>query len=452
MSAEKDVEVMLGDPRKAILSMVIPIVIAFLIGQINMFVDTMWCSSLGVNAVSAISLVSSLYFLVMGIGNGIGVGLNVVISRFIGAGDRESGEERLAQITVLMTIIGIVLTPILVYLMDPIVILIGGEEILAECRDYLLPMFILCVFTMHTGILSGAMRGEGASKRSSLYIALSAILNMVLDPLLIIVLDLGLMGASIATMLASVFTTVLMLRYYMTGRSYIALKLKGFKFNLRSTYDVMYVGIPQMLELNVMSLMNLILVSLVISTGGPEGLAIYNMPWRIVSLVMVFPQAFASAMVPVCSASIGQNDPERLKTGYYYTVKQSTLLGVVISIAVAILAPIIVYSFTYDASMIMYRDEMARVVRIYCLFMPFYGLIYVGSSMLSALKKSTYALVSAFVRNLVLIAIFVVASYHDMDWFYWGLTLGEIFGGVLMMVLAQWQYRKQYKLMVAVPA
>ena len=84
----KGVQTMLGEPRRAVLSMVVPVFIALLIGYLNSLVDSVWCSSLGVNALSAINLVSSLYFFVVGIGNGIGVGLNVAISRRIGEGDR----------------------------------------------------------------------------------------------------------------------------------------------------------------------------------------------------------------------------------------------------------------------------------------------------------------------------------------------------------------------------
>lgn len=442
----------MGEPKKAILSMVIPISISFLIGQINMFVDSMWCSSLGVNALSAISLVSSLFFLILGIGNGIGVGLNVSISRLIGAGDKAGAESRFAQIFVLMFAVSLPLIPALLFLMEPIVLLLGGSEILTECEEYLTPMFIFCSFTLMNGILSGAMRGEGAAKKSSFINMLSTLVNMVLDPILIFGCGLGLMGASLATMLSSIFASMMMLWYYYRHKTYLELKLNNFRFKRREISDVMYVGIPQMLEMNVMSLMNLALVSLVLSCGGSAGLAIYNTPWRVVSLVMVPAMAFAAAMVPVCSAAIGQKAPEKLRTGYYFTTKAAAFFGVLIAAIMALLASFVVLAFTYDSSMVEYRSEMARVVRIYAIFMPFYGLISVGSSMLSALKKSTFSLMSAFLRNVLLIIIFYIASLHDMNWFYWGLTIGEIVGAVLMMGLAQWQFSLRYRELKQIPA
>jgi putative MATE family efflux protein len=449
VAENKDVKVLLGDPKKAILSMVVPTIVALLIGQINLFVDTTWCSSLGVNALSGINLVSSFYYLMLGVGNGIGIGLNVAISRLIGAGDRESASKRLSQIFVLMIAIAIPLTPLMLLIMDPAIILIGGEEIEEECRQYLIPVFGLSSFLILGNVLAGAMRGEGAAKRSSLIFTLSAIINMTLDPILIFGLGMGVMGASLATMISAIFVLSAMLRYYLSGRSYVPLVLKDSKPTKESIVDVMAVGVPQMIELNIMSLLNLVLVSLVIGTGGPEGLAMYSAPWRLVMLIMVPAQALASSMVPVCSAAVGQNDPEKLKRGYYFTVKAATIVGITLSILVAIAAPILITAFTYDPSMVQYADGMARVARIYTTFMTFYGLISVGSSMLSSLKKSQYSMLSALIRNIVLIVIYYIASFHTMDWFYWGLAVGEVFGGVLMMSLAQWFFKKKYSAMVS---
>ncbi|MCQ2070392.1 MAG: MATE family efflux transporter [archaeon] len=442
MSETKDVQMLLGDPRKAIRSMVVPIAISFLIGQVNLFVDSIWCSSLGVDALSSISLVSSLFFLMIGVGNGIGVGLNVSVSRLIGAGETDAAGRRIPQILVMMTLVSVPLGILMYFLMEPIVVLMGGADILDGCREYLTPLFLCCIFPIMSGVLSGAMRGEGAAKKTSLINSVSAVVNMVMDPLLIFGLGMGLMGASAATMVSSAFSVCTMLYLYRSGKMFLPLRLKGFRFEADAIKDVLYVGLPQMLEMNVMSLLNLVLVSLVINCGGPEGLTVYNMPWRAISLVMVPAQAFASAMVPVCSAAIGQRNAEKLGQGYRYTVRSASVFGVGMAALMALASPLVVLAFTYGGGMEIYRDEMARVICIYALFMPFYGLISVGSSMLSAMKKSPYALLSAFLRNVLLICIFLIASTQNMDWFYWGLTVGEIIGGFMMMGLAHWQYRK----------
>ena len=129
LSPKNGVNVLLGEPKKAIRSMVVPIFVALIVVQLNNFVDNIWCSSLGVEAVSAVSLVSTLYFFFPSTGAGIGLGLNVSISNAIGAGDRKRADECASQVFALTAITATLLIPILLLSMDPLIDLIGGTEI-----------------------------------------------------------------------------------------------------------------------------------------------------------------------------------------------------------------------------------------------------------------------------------------------------------------------------------
>lgn len=447
---KKDVDLMLGEPRKAIRSMAVPVMIALLISQINTFVDSVWCSSLGVDALSAINLVSSVYFIVIGIGNGIGVGLNVAISRRIGEGDREGAERCVYQTIFVMSLVSLPLIPVLLLAMEPLIIALGGSDILSESEEYLLPIILLSPFAILNGVICGALRGEGAVRLSTILNVVAAVVNIVLDPVLIFVLGLGLSGASLATMVSSVAAVALGFYAYRSGTTY----LRPLRSRPERTVvgDVMYVGIPQAVELNVMSLMNFFLIYFVVRCGGTDGFAVYSVPWRLVSLAMVPAEAMAAAMVPVCSSAIGQRDAGRLRDGYRFTVLCSFVLGLLMSLVILVLADPAMYAFTYSDDMAGYRAGMVHALRIYTVFLPFYGLIYVGSSMLSVLRKSGYSLMSSFLRNVALILIYWLASYHTMDWIYWGLAIGEIAGGLFMLALAQWQFSAKYRSMCSASA
>lgn len=448
VDAGKNVDVMLGEPHRAVLSMFLPVFIALLIGQLNSFVDAVWCSSLGVEAMSAISVCSSLYFITVGIGNGIGIGANVAISRRIGAGDREGASRCASQTIIAMILISIPLIPVFYLILDPLYTAMGGGDIMDECIAYSTPIVLLCTFTMLNGVIAGTLRGEGAANLSTRINVIAAVCNMLLDPLFIFVFGLGLVGAASATVLSAVVAVAIAVVVYRSHSTYLNIRLSRPEKAILS--DVFYVGLPQTAELVVMGLMNIILVSIVLYTGGTVGMAVYGIPWNFMTLAMVPVHALAAAMVPVCSSAIGQNDRDRMKAGYFFSARTAFVTASVMAAVIWIFAGTFMYLFTYTSDMAVYRDDMVHVIRIYVWFLSFYAMIFVGSSMLSCLRKSGYSLLSSFLRNVLLICLYLVATNHGMEAIYWSLTVGEIIGGAAMISLAHYFFRKKYRSMAPV--
>lgn len=312
MNTTKDLESMLGDPKKAILSMTLPLIVSYLIVQINLFVDTSWCSGLGSDASSAVSSISPLYWVVAGLGTGIGVGASTAIARCLGRGENGNANSLASQTVVVTLIISLAVGPILYVLIDPLVVMIGARSISDLCSAYIVPICIMTPFIMMDGVLSGILRSEGAAKRSMLMLSSSAIVNIVLDPVLIYGMDMGLAGAGWATGLSTVVSSGIGLYLYLGGKQCITLSFKGFRFKRNEIKDVLYVGVPRATESTLISLMSLFQRIFVIACGGIAGAMFYNIPWRFVSLACVISMAVSSAMIPVCSAaSVRGTSPKR---------------------------------------------------------------------------------------------------------------------------------------------
>ncbi len=91
VSDESDLDVMLGDPRRAIRRMALPLIVSFAVVQINSFVDTSWCSGLGADATAGMTTISPIYWIIAGLGGGIGVGASTLIARHLANGrDKEA--------------------------------------------------------------------------------------------------------------------------------------------------------------------------------------------------------------------------------------------------------------------------------------------------------------------------------------------------------------------------
>lgn len=437
----RDLERMLGDPKAAIRSMFVPLAVSFLVVQINLFVDTSWCSGLGSDASSAVSSISPVYWIVSGLGTGIGIGAATAIARYLGRGDKASADRIASQTIVLSLIIGVISTPILFLLIDPLVFMMGADDILALCRTYIYPQVLAGTLIILDGTVSGIIRAEGAAKRSMVVLLLSAGVNMVLDPIFIYTLDLGLAGAGLATAVAATTSAALGLWWYRRGKLYLTLRKKDMRPDMADMKEILYVGIPRSTETILISLMSMIQRIFVIACGGTAAAMFYNIPWRFVSISMVVSQAVGSSLIPVSSAALGRRDYDKAETAYRYSLVVSVGVMTVIAIVLFVFADWLIVPFTYAPTMAQYRDEFAHVLRIYALLIPFMALIDVASSMLQALRMAQISMVSSFLRNLVVIILLYFASTVSLDAIYWSLVVAEVFGGLLMVWLARSGFR-----------
>lgn len=431
-----DVETMLGDSRSAIRSMVLPLLVSYLVVQVNLFTDTAWCSGLGTDASSAMSAISPMYWIVMSIGTGLGVGASAAISRHLGREDKDRADSLTTQTILLSVIVGLAVTPVGCLLAGPAAEWMGAGELTDLTDAYIMPLMATSVFLVLNGSVAGILRSEGAARRSMVVLLLSAAANMALDPLMIYGLGMGLAGAGWATAVATMASTATGLWWYARGSMYLRPRMRGARVRPSEMCEVLYVGAPKAAEGILISLMSMIQRVFVIACGGPMGAALYSMSWRFVSISEVIPQAVGAALIPVCSSALGQGDLRKAERGYRYALAITMVPLIAIGIFLFVFADYCVIPFTYTGSMAEYRDEFAHVVRIYAMFIPFIGLIDIGSSVLQSLRMAQVSMLSSFARNVIIVVLLFFSYTVSMDAIYWSIFVAEVIGGLMMAGLA----------------
>ena len=433
MEATKDLETMLGDPRKAIRSMSVPLLVSFLVIQVNMFVDTAWCSGLGSDATSAVSSITPIYWIVGGVGTAIGVGASTAIARCLGRREKAQADVLATQALLLSLAISVVSIPVLWFLIDPTISVIGASDVEGLCKDYITPIVLMSVFLMMEGVVAGIMRSEGAAKKAMAILIVSATVNIAIDPILIYTLDMGLAGAGWATGIAAVASSSLGLFWLLTSHTYLSPSLRHARFKRKEVSDIMYVGTPKSIETILIASMSLVQRIFVIAAGGVIGVMLYNVPWRYVTLACVVSLAVSSALVPVCSAAIGARDTAKAVDGYRYSVKITVIAMAAITVVTFVFAEYMLMPFTYSPTMEELRPDLVHVLRIYSMLFVFMGLIDIGSAILQSLRKAQISLWSSLIRNVFLIGLLYVASGVSLDACFWAVLATEAFGAFIMM-------------------
>ncbi len=435
MDAEGKVDALLGNPRKAIIRLAIPLFFALLVSQVNVLVDRAWCSGLGVDALAAVAVVAPLYNVFVGLGSGLGVGASAVVSRMIGARRKDDASVCAVQSMVFALAFGAALTPAMILLQDPLLSAVGAGDVLPLSARYMLPFSASILLLVVNGTVSGVLSGQGAATQSTAMMLALAFSNMVLDPILIYSLDMGVSGASVATVLSTAVSLAIGLFFLLSRKSYLRYSRGNFRYDRPHMASVVSAGIPQMLEYCVLYGMDAVLNYLVIMCAGSDGLAVFSTPDRVIEAVVVPAMAAGSALVPVASSAYGQKDPARMSSAFMFAVKAG-ILSVVVLIALIELFPGQVMSlFTYSDLTSEYRPAMAEALAVLCLYAPFYSFNPICSGYLQALGHPEMSVACAVARNAVLILFFWIAGQFSLQAIFWALFFGHIVGASIILAV-----------------
>ena len=450
MKAEDRISLLLGDPRKAILAMVLPILLSLLVAEVNSLADRAWCSGLGVDALATISVVRPIYNVYVGLGTGLGVGAAAVISRKIGAGNREAASSSAVQAILLAVIISAIVTPVMYFAQPGLLDVIGSADIHRSSVDYMMCYTLCLAVIVLNGVVAGILTGQGAAGLSTTMMVTLAVSNMILDPIFIYVLDFGLTGASAATVVATVISLMMGIRYLLGRRTYLDYNRSMARIDRTHLGEVGKAGVPQMVEFIIIYGMDAVLNMIIIMCAGSEGLTIFSTPDAIVYIMLMPALAIESALVAVASSAYGQGDTKRMMDGFVFSVKLG--LGVIIALVVIveIIPGVFMLPFTYSGEMEALRPQLTDTMRILALYAPFFAMTPICSAFLQAMKHPAYSVVIAIVRNLLLIGLFLIAAQISLTAICWYLVMGHIMGAAMIVIVTMISYRRMKNTMPAV--
>ncbi|MBQ2226341.1 MAG: MATE family efflux transporter, partial [Methanobrevibacter sp.] len=185
----KNIEMITGDPKKAIVKLALPMMLSMLLIMLYNIADSIWVAGLGADALAAIGFITPLFMVLVGLGNGIGAGANSLIARYIGAKNYDQANNAGLHGIVLSVIVSAIFTIIIEGFMVPILQFMGAGDTIQYAMDYSYIIFGFLFIFVYSGVASAIFRSEGDMRRATIAIAVTAILNIILDPVFIYVLN-----------------------------------------------------------------------------------------------------------------------------------------------------------------------------------------------------------------------------------------------------------------------
>ncbi len=436
---------MLGEPRHAIRSLALALSISYLVVQLNSFIDSYWTTGLGDTAVSAIATMNPVYWIVTSVGIGLGVGVSSTIAFHLGKGNMER-TGLLASNSLMIGFLASIAVSIITFLiLDPMVTFIGADDIREECVEYAFPFALMASSLILNGIVTGLLRSEGSRMKSVILLLISAGLNMILDPILMFEMGFGVAGAGWATCIGALISTLLGLYWYSAGKMAVKISRSSIRFDASASRELLGVGGPRSAEALITGFTNVVQRVFIVAVGGTAGVLLYNLPFRYVTLIVVASEALGAAMIPVCSAALGQNNREKMLHGIRYTVILSVIISSILAILMFLFAEQLADLFMNDPTMEQHREDLIWVIRMYSILIPFDGLRKIGSCMLQVVRRSRVSTRAMLVWAFVKLSLYWIASLYSFEMLICSAVIAYVFGGLWMMALG-YHYTKGYKM------
>ena len=446
--ANKNVELMRGNPEKAVKTLAIPIMISMLLTASYNIIDGIWVAGLGQAAIAGIGFVTPIFMILNGVSVGLGSGATSSISRFVGAKNHEGANKSAAHALLIFLVASIILTAILLLVQETLLRAYGASgQNLAEGIKYGTPLFAGLIAFMFGNGGSGILRGEGDMKRAMYAMIVSVVLNAILDPIFIYVLGLGSAGASLATIVSALGSASVILYWLLVKKdTYVNVSLRQFKFDSKIAKDILKVGIPASMDMFMMSLAVSLYLVFISTIGGEYGIASFTSGQRLYLFAIMPLTAIGSAVAAVSGSAYGAKNGDYLSRAHLYGVKFGIAFGTAVTIILVAFAPQLATLFAYTKETAVLVPEITRFLRIASLCLPLTGAGMTSSFMYQGIGRGTISLMWTIIREVIFTVTATYTLGIILGWglvgIWAGLALGRTLASILNFAFARFTIRK----------
>lgn len=381
--------------RGLITSLAVPTIITMLVTAIYNMADSFFVGRIDTTSVASIGIVFSVMTLLQAIGFFLGNGSGILLSTYLGEGNKEKAQNYANVAFFTAFIAGIIMAFTGLFFSDRLALLLGAtESTITSSSGYLKYILLGSPFILCSFVLNNQLRYQGSAIYSMAGILSGSLLNIAIDPLFIFTFKLGVEGAAIATIISQFVGFTILLSGTYRGDN-LRITLKKFKPSGKIFFDISKNGLPSLARQGVQTVATICLNFACANYGDAvvAGMSVFN---RVMFLGFAVVIGFGQGYQPVCSFNNGAKNYKRVYDGYKFTAIITTCVITALSVIGFIFAPHLIAIFRDDKDVI---EIGAMALRAECLVMPLIGYNTTSNMLLQSLKVSGKATVLALARQ-----------------------------------------------------
>lgn len=433
---------------KLLFSMSIPMMISMLVQALYNIVDSIFVAQISENALTAISLANPLQMLMIAVGTGTGVGVNALLSRSLGEKNYEKASEVAKTGVFLAAMTYIVFLLIGLFVVKPFFYAQTNDPEIVEYGIQYLTIVCCCSFGIYAQfIFERILQSTGRTTHTMITQMLGAIVNLILDPILIFgwfgLPALGVRGAAIATVIGQIIAGVTACLMNVYANKDVDINMKGFRPSISIIRQIYRIGIPSIIMQSIGSIMIFCLnkILIVFSTTATAVLGVY---FKLQSFVFMPIFGMNNGLVPIVSFNLGARSKSRIMQTYKLALFS----------AIAIMSAGLVLFEVFPKQLFLLfgaSEEMLSMgipaLRTIAFHFPVAAFCIVTGSLFQSVGKAMYSMLNSICRQLVVLlpAAYLLAQLGNVNYVWFAFLIAEVASMILTAIFFKKVYSEVIK-------
>lgn len=390
--------------RPLLYTMAIPLMLSLLVQSLYNIVDSMFVARLSETALTAASLVYSIQFLMIAVGVGTAVGLNALLSRKIGQHKPEETCRAATTGLCLMLITSLVFSLAGVFFSDVIATKLTPEPELQElCRQYLSINLVYCWGIFLQTYAQRLLQAVGDTILSMISLIIGAILNIILDPIMIFGFfgcpAMGIRGAAIATVIGQMAGAIAALLFNRFKNPIIHVSFKNYHFNWQDVADIYRVGLPTIIMQAIGSIMTFAVNSILLHVST-TAVAFFGVYYKLQNFLMMPVNGLGQAAIPVVGYNYGAKNIQRVQQTWNVLLPTGIVIALCGTVIFCAFPGQLLQLFSASPEMLTLGTPALRIISLSFVFA---AVTILCGYFASGLGNGVINMVSAAIRQLVLL-------------------------------------------------
>ncbi|MBP5653708.1 MAG: MATE family efflux transporter [Lachnospiraceae bacterium] len=415
--------------KKLLVSMSLPMMASMLVQALYNIVDSIFVSRISENALTAVSMAFPLQTLMIALAGGTGVGINAILSRALGEKDFTKADKT-AENGIFLALLSY-----LVFLVIGLTVVgpfyrsqTQDAEIIAYGEQYLTVILTFSFGIFGQFIFERLLISTGRTMLSMITQGTGAIINLILDPILIFGLlgapKMGIRGAAAATVAGQIIAAVVACVLNVKKNKEINIRLKGFRPDGAMIAQIYRIGVPSIIMQSIGSLMVYIMNKVLIGFSS-TAVAVFGVYFKLQSFIFMPIFGLNNGLIPIVAYNYGAGKRDRMMKTWRFAWVLATAIMLFGLIAFEVFPTPLLKIFDASDDMLAIGKVALRVIGVH---FPVAAYCIVTGSMFQALGTSVYSMITSIMRQIVVLipAAILLAQLGSVDYVWWSFPIAEI--------------------------